>query len=415
MNQRIAILFAFFITLLSACNDLPTEMGFSLLYDTITVTPITSEDRQLILNTTNRKFIQSRFNCGGMLLGEYGDKKSLILLRFADIPDSLSYLESDKIVSAKVAFHPLRYAMGDTGVTNILSFNVYKVQKLFTVKASYDSIMKDPADYIDYSKLRGTYSDPIEYADTIPAKYFDIDRDLIVEWLNMEVDSVLKYQNWGIALLPNPSSTVVRQISAQLVGDTGRTHPFIEVIYYNSANELDTFTMQSAIDLSVATDAAPDPGDFVVQGATEWTSQLYFDVSFFEYNTAIHKAELELTVDKSRSYNGNDGMDSLITLYYLNDTTYFSDNDNLDTLRTYYGARTNGSDKFFVSSISSGVEYWIRNKKPGFLHITTEGGENEYRQMDRIYFYGPNNPDPNKRPKLRIIYSTRPVLKKDKP
>jgi|DewCreStandDraft_4_1066084.scaffolds.fasta_scaffold00054_118 hypothetical protein len=387
--------------LLNYCNDLPTELAFGLVYDTINVYPITSSEVNFLLFSKNQLFRQNRLNTGVLFCGKSQNINALSLIRFGDIPDTLAYVSSDRIISATLTLRPFRYAFGDT-LNGTMGLRIYKVQKLWTISVSWDSLINNdiPTDYFDLSRVIGQWSGKIQLKDTMDAISIDIDKNLIAEWFKLHSDSL---PDFGIGLLPENYSNVIYSFKEQVAGGINDFRPIIKVVYKNKNDNNDSVTFKSAMGSAFINDSKPDDNSLTIQGSVCYGSQLFFDVSFFPYLTSVHLAELILTLDPSRSYKGNVPLDSTLSVLLLS-----GDSVNSDTLRYYYAQRISGTDKFKVSSIASAIETWNRGAKKGNLIFLPEGYVNEFQEFERLVFYGPEEPDSAKKPRLRIIYSTRP-------
>ena len=68
----------------------------------------------LIIKTENRLERPNSFNIGTLNVGKFDQTKSVSLLRFAYVPDSLGYLTADRIDSIDFYLTPNGYALGDT-------------------------------------------------------------------------------------------------------------------------------------------------------------------------------------------------------------------------------------------------------------------------------------------------------------
>lgn len=405
MPKKFALTFLFFIFSFSiffnSCNDLPTELALNLVYDTVNVYPITSSEVNFITSSKINLFRQNRLNTGVLFCGKSDNIRALSLIRFGDIPDSLGYVTSDRILSATLTLKPKRYTFGDS-INGSMAFKIYKVQKLWTISVSWDSLMNNdiPTDYFDLTSELGYWSGKMQLKDTMDPITIDLDKNIIAEWFKLHSDSLPDY---GIGLIPDFSSNIIYTFNEQVAGATSDLRPKIKVIYKNKNDENDSVTFKSAMGSAFIDDSKPDDNTITIQGSVCYGSQLFFDVSYFPYLSSIHLAELILTLDPSRSYKGNLPLDSTLSILLIS-----SDSVTGDTLRSYYAQRISGTDKFRVSSMSSAVEFWNRNAKKGYLLFLPEGFINEFQEFERLVFYGPEEPDSSKKPRLRIIYSTRP-------
>ena len=75
--------------LLFSCNEKPTELGFSLLYDTITVVGTSNSEYPFITGAESFLNRESLFNIGAIFIGKSDSIKAISFLRFSRLPDSL--------------------------------------------------------------------------------------------------------------------------------------------------------------------------------------------------------------------------------------------------------------------------------------------------------------------------------------
>ncbi|HRT67510.1 MAG TPA: hypothetical protein P5216_02095, partial [Bacteroidota bacterium] len=142
MNSKIIryILFLIFCSaFFYACNEGPTEVGYNFLQDTTLVKKITSDDTTLIYDLKAQTRSPMLFNMGRMFVGKANGIEAISIIRFANIPDTLSYLQESDIVSVTLYFSPERYALGDT-INGANPFIIKKVNLPWAENATWDSI-----------------------------------------------------------------------------------------------------------------------------------------------------------------------------------------------------------------------------------------------------------------------------------
>ena len=328
--------------------------------------------------------------------------KAISMIRFSGFPDSLGNIGESDIDSVTLTLPVLRYAYGDTSNWNNLSFKVYKIIKYWDNKTNWDSLFPsggNNTDYFDNSKVLGSYSG---YIDTVKPLTLNLDKQLIIDWFKLSADTLTDSTIWGIAIVPDESSSVIRTFSSQTLTEM-RVHPYIRVSYKRTADTLDTLIFQSAIDASVTNSNPPDENTLTLQGGISSRFKIGFNIDTIPDESAIHVAELILHINRAESMPGNYNIDSTLSASLFLDSTYTS----------YFSYYTGGRDSvnkniFKFPSITSAVQYWVSHGKKGELVFYAEGLDNEYRELDKLVFHGLNDPEPSKRPLLRIIYSTRP-------
>ena len=441
----------------NACNEQPVELGYSLLSDTVSVSSINTSNYNLVSSTVAMKTHVSNWNIGSILLGNYngpeGDTKAVYVSRFY-FPEGIETINKEDIVSAKLLMYPQGYSYGDS--TSTVSFRAYQINANWQEFEWEDffpggNLLSSPI--VDYGKELCSWAGNIAYIDSIDmeAISIDFDYDALLKWhkLQLQYDSAYvqfisdpshegmsdsaiaellsiemePYAEWGIALIPD-GDFGIRQFRTDSVGVTvdewGKRidtvdHTKIEFVvrrYDTSDVEyLDTIFVVPGLDATFA-DAPPAPENRItVQPMIMHYGDLFFDFSQIPATASINSAILELSVDKENTFYGNYGPDSTMMLRYQ---AYDIDEDQ--SYISHYG-RLDAEEKWIYrfSSIASDVERILRN--PGsdssshYLHIIPESF-GDALQIDRMSFYGQSDPDPEKRPKLHIIYTTRPEIHK---
>lgn len=379
------------------CNDRFSPVGSEFLTDTVGVFTISTDSAQLISKATSyhrRLNNTTIFNNGVIYIGKAGDVEAFSMIRMVNIPDTLGAIAASDIISAKLKLQPVRYVFGDS-VANNLSFNVVKVLKLWRPTVTLDSITPDFFD----SKTLASFTGQVPLKDSMDAISMDFDKDILIEWFKLRQQTKNDSLIYGIALRPTGANSVVRAFSTGIIGQTERKTSTIEVIYKRSDATLDTLVLRSGYDGAYFNAPLPTNEDIVIQGGLPFVTELLCDFSSLPANVAIQKAELILTYDASRSIFGNSGRDSVIFATYVDST-------RSNRLGSTFGIATSGTDKFSYPVVSGFVEAGYRStSKHGTILLQVY---DRIFRSDRYVFYGPNHPDKSKRPKLTIIYSTRP-------
>jgi len=405
LNIFFLLFLCFLAGLISGCNEKPTGIGMPLLFDTITVLPFGANDTGIF--TRQRSFYNNLhiFNVGVIYVGNTKDTKAATLLRFSEsnMPDSLSYLDASQIISVTLTVHPNKYTYGDLN-SNFLSFKIFKVKQgnYWSNLATWDSLYnKDDSPKIFEPNSIAQWSGTIPMIDTIPAISIPItDFNFVKEWIaavNNKTDTI---PVWGLGLLPDDNSTVIHQFIGLTLNNIDLS-PILKIIYKNKNTGLqDSLFMKSGINASFIKSPEADTTSITVQGTTSWRSQLFFDVSRLPKNASVYKAQLELTYNSEKSLIGNLPVDSVLDAgLFLNDSIWIS------PTVPYYASLS--GNKYTFPRINSSVEYWLRHNGIGNL-VFISPGWSEYYKLDRVSFYGINEADVTKRPKLIIIYSKRP-------
>lgn len=387
------------VTIFPSCNELPTELTFPLLYDTVSINALSSDTINFFLNSETIYSPARIFNTGAIFVGANNGYRAGSLIRFTEsnIPDTLDWLTSDRIYSVDLQLIPNRYVFGDSISPNC-SFKVYLIKEFWSNQVTWDSIFNDwmPNNRVEITPI-GSFSGSLALKDTMDTVSILLQTSFITDWIRKNKDSI---PIWGILLAPDPSCNIIYQFKSQYVSEFAVPRPRLTVKYRDKDESSRIWYINSAIDASVVeVPKLEDKNSIVIQsGYSYWTS-LTFDVSNIPLFSGIHYAELELTIDLSKTAFGNQGIDTVfVGAYYENRT--------LDTvpLVTFYGFRK--ADKVIFPKVSTPIEIWSKGERTGKLYFYPYHW-NDLRSINRTYFYGLDANDPRVRPKLKVIYSQR--------
>lgn len=401
------------VLLFNGCNDEPTEVGYSFIEDTIDLFPISSFDRTIFTGQKNLTRRLNIFNGGALLVGRADSVHAFSFVRPGAFTDTLGNIQAQEIDSAFLTIHPIRYVFGDSSGTKTFGFKAYRITRLFTNETTWDSVYPGglpQSQYFDQSKVISQYRASIELKDSMDAIRLPLDKELVAEWLRMQADTNLAMQIYGLALIPDEDCNVVHQFSGQMLADAERNSPFFTFYITRENGDKDTTAEFSAIETSIVNAPWPEEGTLTIQGAVMYNAQLMFDVSFLPDLASIHRAQLELTIDTARSVWGNNGPDIAISADLGRDSVYYPDQTEL--IRNWSGYLDTLDNKYIFSNIGFALEIWNRSDKAGSLIFRHSLFSDQYHETDRIVFYGLDAADDVK-PKLTLIYSTRPQLECD--
>lgn len=401
MNHR-KLISTFFLVItaifLYACNEGPTEIGYNLLEDTTTVQKLTSDDTTIIYDITSQVHSANLFNTGRIFLGKARGIEAVSIIRFADIPDTLSYLQEGDIESVRLYLYPERYAMGDT-INGTNNFIIKKVNMPWTAQANWDSI--SVPGFMDYQIA--SYNEKITLEDTMEVMTIDLDKKIIPEWFQLQPDTNIAVVNYGIALLPQDNSSIINSfggegINTQYMG----TSATLRVVYKekNKNYDIDTLFLYTGINSTFFKPDNYDSTDIIIQGGLDLQSDLYFDVSMLPPFSGINRVQLELTLNPEKSFSGNLEQTRKIMINYVNDTLNPASN------YFYFAEPADSNSQVYTAySISSAVQLWNRGKGKGVLRLNGYNFSDQYQKLDRWVFYGNNEPDSTKRPRVKIYYN----------
>lgn len=398
---------SFLLLIMSGCNEQSPIAGSDLHNDTINASVISSDSVPMLIGSSLLNNKPSASYPVDVFLGAAKGYTSTVLLRFTpdNIPDSGTY----QIISAQLSLQPKRYAFGDT-LSNRLAFDVFPIAKPWTPRATIDTLQQ--AGFLE-SNAQGTFDASIALRDTMPEIFCDISPNLIKSWFEIKQkkikDSTLNTESaYAIALVPKPVSNVIRTFArTALTVDPATNAKLLDeamiirvICRKNDATKNDTILVKTAYHGSFTSDPSTKSDKIIVNCGTGVYGGLDISLNQLPSGIAIHGAVLKLTLDSASSVRGNQPRDSILT-------AQFTDSTSGNLIREFSGWAKNGSDVYEFSVVNALIESLLRKSRVGTLKIFPFIDRDRTR-LDRLVFHGPNDPDPKKRPLLRIIYSTRP-------
>lgn len=384
------------LILLISCNEKPTDVGYELISDTVSIHIISHSDTNLITSTERRIISSSAFNTGSIFVGIANNIKTISAIRFNYLPDSVAYLKEENIEKVTLVLFPSRYAMGDTTNPNF-GFTIKKIERFWSIEANYDSITAPGMLSYDLA----TFDGKIDLQDTLRSIDIDLNRKIIADWLERRTDTNAYIVNWGIALVPKNNSNVIYSFNGQGIGSV--LFPGMRIIFRDKNNDLDTINLDASITTSFIDYPPFDNSKIVFQGGLDVRTNLYFDLSMIPPFSGISKMDMQLTLDKENSILGNLPQVEDFRIDFVADTT----KKLFGNYYYYMEASDTNLTKYYCPSLTSAAESWNRKDGKGVLQVRGSNMESLYRRLDRYVFHGINDPDTTKRPKVRVIYTIR--------
>jgi len=382
-----------------SCDDGPTSLGTNLLpeQDLINAHKINSVDLSFLQKS---KFYDtdslSLASAARIFLGKNGNVESTMLMKFyMFFPDSITdAIKGDSLVlnSAVIEMEPL-YTYGDEN--NSFNFTVHEItndwNSLEFGKNELELLTYNPEDISSNHQSSG---------DTSITFTFDIDKEIITNWLKQSAEETQADENFGIYFNYDNSTDKILgfpAISPEYDSVLTRLVMIVEV----PGNFIDTLTVQVTSDVHVVNKIfeldIPSNQSIYAQGGIPIRSNLFIDVSTIPEYAIINRATLKLFVDEDNSEIGS--IESkYVGLLMLEDyesseinTSFAGVLLELDSVLTYSGDVTNF------------VQEWISNENNGIkLHLL-----DEIETINKISFYGTENPNISLRPYIEIIYTSK--------
>ncbi|MEY3690067.1 MAG: hypothetical protein RIT37_1629 [Bacteroidota bacterium] len=384
---------------MSGCNEQSPIAGGAIFDDTINVNVISSDSIPMFIGTNASSLKPSASYAADLFLGSARGYTSSILARFGNVPDSLPDAE---IISATLILQPKRYALGDS-LSNRIALDVFSINKPWTPRATIDSFLQ--AGFLDVNAM-GTFDGSIALRDTMPEITITIAQSLIKSWFILrnkaKNDSTINTESaYGLALTPKSGSSVIRAFARNTISTPDNPPVRIRVAFKKTGSStIDTMVLESAYDATFTTEPNITSDKIVLNYGTGTFSNLDISLKDLPTGIAIHGAVLTLMLDSIETIRGNQFRDSVISSQFIDSLA-----GNL--VREFTGFSKSGSVNYEFPIVNGMVESLLRNTKTGSLKILPYILRDRTR-LDRMVFFGPKDPDPKKRPSLRIIYSTRP-------
>jgi hypothetical protein len=418
----------------------------TLVKDTVVLRGISTPEYELITGYSQFR-VYEPYASIAVLLGKSGEfsATSALQVGFNQRPDTLDYLKPEDIIQAKLFLYLNDYIFGEQDMPQ-LSFDAKRINRFWSPRivsdperkdifTTWDSLYISPANY--FGDNIGNFTGTIQITDSTENKIdLDIDPQYMIDLFQIEGtdtnddgnDDIFENTiDWGIVLDPQDQSNAIHQLNFISVGDdldlidSDLRTPYYEVIYNSKEGTVDTLRMYVEAAAEFAKSPLPPSDRMILQAGENLRTSISFDISDIPTLAGIVKAEMEIFTDEDNTYYGSFGQDTIISLSLLQDLDGFNDfiSDSTSFLfnesYTYYGFRNDSTSSYVFPSIGSSLELWLRTEYYPSLILSTnirsilfDVNDNEIFQMDRISFYGPDAEDPDKRPKLTVIYSYLP-------
>ncbi len=382
--MRLAVaLFLLVLTLgLIACSEDPNPVGAGLLptsdfleLDTTSTVALRSYSQTVIPSASTTR----------LLVGNVDDIESWGVLRFFALPDSVRYMN---IVSAEVILRSA-YHYGDSLAP--FSLTAHKVLRSWgTDSLTIDSLQA--AGFYDPAPTSSLYLSSV--GDTASIS-IPVDTTVIRNWGTL---SDTTFQNFGILLRPT-NSRVVRGFAMFEVSEQPHRPKLLMRFLRAESGKIDTVTLNTGISRFGArignTSWSSDSTHIYVRNGISYRGMLEFDISSLPAHAAVHKAELELTLDRTRSRFNGYTVDSTFAVFIGDDGIALSTIFALSEPSEVAGMRVH---RFPVGQF---VQRWIRGAAQRKIAIS---GFAEPNALDLFVFHGAAAPSSLK-PKLTIVYS----------
>ncbi|MBI3788519.1 MAG: DNRLRE domain-containing protein [Ignavibacteriales bacterium] len=364
------------VLFLSGCSEDPNPVGLGLLpksdyikIDTTTFFATQSSSQRWHPVSSNR-----------LLIGKYKDVESWGIFRFVGIPDTL---QKKQFVSAQLMLRA-NYHFGDS----LAPFSVaaHQVYSTWGDSLTLDSLKA--ANFYNATPMSQSSVTSIGDTDFF---YVSIDTNLVRKWITTGGDSA------GVLLRPT-NSNVVKGFGSGNNTEQVQWPKLMLRVFRTGSTAIDTVLLTGSVARFAAgianTTWASDSAQMYVRNGLSYRGIAKFDVSSLPRHAAIHRAILEVTLNRSLSQLNSFSADSLYA-YFV------AEGKILDA--SYILSERSDVNGFHRFSFSIGpfVQQWVRSAED---HSIAIGGYTETNAVDVFALYG-SAAAAGLKPKLTVIYS----------
>lgn len=370
----------------AGCVDEPSPVGSFLLpkSDLLSLDTLTLEaNRTYGLPATFPPFLATRMLIGKIDAMQY---ESWGLIKFLPIPDSLAGVS---VVNARIVLRS-NYHFGDLPAP--LSFRIHRALKPW----GSDSLTYDSLRTANFFTGTGSPIAQFSLADDSTVVSATIESAVVQRWIDSLGTSGA--DNEGLIFEPL-NSTMIKGFGTFRSADSSH-RPMLVVEYRRTTTSpIESVSLINGLARFIATarntQFASDSTRLYVRNGVGYRGITGFDVTPLPSRAPIHKAVLELTLDKTQSKFTQYVLDSL-KLIFMSELGF------VDFLQEGMESRVIvGNEIKYRFPLQSFVQRWVRGALPS-LAVT---GVDEDNSMDVFVFHGSSSPDRSKRPKLHVIYS----------
>jgi hypothetical protein len=391
--KKIAYVTSFFplliVLALTGCENNPNDLGLTFINPNDTAGSKIL-DTTYISSNNYRRYINSN-GSQNMLVGytvlSGNQYYSRSLIQFNGITGN--YL-SPTVVSASLRLKYSKYAFKDT--TGQVSFNIYRVNKKFDLT----TVTNDSVGTSDIgSTSLGSYTGSPTNSNAIN---ITLDNQTMKDWLSYAADTNYSVKNYGLAFVPNSGSNTIKGFYSGFADDTLK--PIITVVVQTTTS-FDTLTFGTSTSASLSDaplSSIPTSQYFVVQNGIAFRDILKFNFSSqLPANATINEAYLQITLNSAQSYITS-GTSNQIKVDMITDSSTKASNDE-----SFYLTRLDSIT--YTVRINQIVQRWISGLIPNYGVVLK--CPSEKINLDNFVFYGPDNADVSKRPRIRVRYTPR--------
>lgn len=400
MNNLFKFVFLSFLSfaIFTSCNDDPSSNGLNLIpdQDKIKFGEYNTDSAKTRQST---HYYQTDENFGlssRLIIGKNSYAESSLLFQFTVyLPDSIKEFINNNEATVERAWIKLMplYFLGDKNAQ--FDFSVHKIlSKWSSLGFDRDSLEAAGSSFYDAADV--AVSKNVNQGDS--TFQFDLDQQLVLDWLRYISDTTqtsLKYH--GIIVKPNVSNSFIGVGSSQASGDSAMPH--LTIVLKKSSNDKDTLTVTPYMDTHVLTGTVPQEENRIyLEGSYPLRGFLFFDLSSLTKDLIISKAVLELTVDETKTTDGEQSSDTIMVRMMKDSTAKTFTSDSL--IVSYLSK----SGNVYSGDISWMIQRWLQGTANQGLSLELF---DEQTGAARIALYGTKEANLSLRPRIKIIYSQK--------
>lgn len=353
-------------------------------------------DSVIVQQPGTEKFFSRLINTGTsstLLLGNYQQYRSVIYLKFGNLPDS-SQIHSAVLFLTTTLFDSTVQSLPQT-----MNLDIYQSEYEWEND-------KDPETFEDpLTKWHQTVSVAADTSDIIA---IELDTMLVTDW----TDTTSAQKNYGIWIDAPNMTGMNSYYSSENTDATIR--PRLQLIYTftdSTGQVLDTTTVYASKDAFLLKNidvvvSELDTNYFYIGRGLAFRSFIKFDLSDFDTTIHINRAEMKIFVNKTHSIRNATGASSILIYRVAEDEKWLKGEvtENPATI-SYSGSL---SDSTITFDVTPSIQSWISNINPNNGFLVRSIGEEQ--TLSRVAFYSSKSGAEfyDFQPKLYLYYTTPP-------
>lgn len=394
IKNILLIMFSGYVLFLFGCTDEPTIVGLNNIYDTDLVNLQSFSSDTVSKSDITKKNVHNLGSYTQILIGKYLTSEASALVNFyiyfKDTVISTNIKQNTfTINSAKLKFYQ-SYKLGDT-LSGNFRFNAFEIKTGWSPDSfTADSLVSSHFQY-DQNNLDESFTSVYDSLTEL-----NINKTNVLKWLESKLDTT-KAQFQGIYLKSTATTNMIKGFRA-FPSYSNSPITTLEIIC-EYASKIDTLIYMAGSDVHVVESSliTNTQNNFYIQPGVEFRSNFNFDTKNLSKNFIIIKAVMELQLDEQNSKQGSNSLDTLLVFRMIDSAKSSYDS-------TKYFTVFKKSNSLYSGDITYLIQEMLNEKNnQGFLFVAKDA----QGRAELLSFYGCNNADSLKRPKIKITYAMR--------